>query len=64
MEAALDSLQQKVTRVATRCRELHAENAALREQLAALAGERDALRDRLAAAKSRIERLLAKLPEA
>jgi uncharacterized protein (TIGR02449 family) len=64
MEAALDALQQKVTRVAARCRELHAENAALRQQLAAAAGERDRLSAKLAAAGARLERLVQRLPEA
>lgn len=64
MEAALDALQQKVTRVAARCRDLHAENLALRSQLATLASERDVLREKLDAASSRIERLVKTLPEA
>jgi septal ring factor EnvC (AmiA/AmiB activator) len=64
MEAALDSLQQKVTRVAARCRELHAENQTLRTQLAALAREHDTLRDKLDAASARLERLVEQLPDA
>ena len=64
MEAALDALQQKVSRVAARCRELHAENLVLRQQLAALSGERDRLGDKLAAASARLERLVERLPEA
>ncbi|HEY5764337.1 MAG TPA: hypothetical protein VIS73_14095 [Rhodocyclaceae bacterium] len=64
MEAALDNLQQKVTRVAARCRDLHAENQTLRAQLATLAREHDALRDKLDVASARLERLVEQLPEA
>lgn len=64
MEDALSTLEAKIAEVVARCRELRADNDALRTQLASVAAERDLLGDKLDAARARLESLLAQLPEA
>ena len=64
MSRSLDTLQSKISQVASRCRDLHADNLALRSQLAAVARERDAMREKLDAACTRLERVVEQLPEA
>lgn len=64
MEDALRALEAKIAEVVARCRELRADNDALRTQLASVAAERDLLGDKLDAARARLESLLAQLPEA
>jgi uncharacterized protein (TIGR02449 family) len=54
----------RVDRLLLRHRELQRTNALLTEQLAAVASERDLLRSRLSAARSRIDALLDRLPDA
>jgi len=64
MEDALRALEAKITEVVARCRDLRADNDALRTQLASVAAERDLLGEKLDAARARLESLLAQLPEA
>ena len=64
MEDALNALEAKIAEVVARCRELRADNDALRAQLANVAAERDHLGDKLDAARLRLETMLGQLPEA
>ena len=58
----IEELADRVERLLLRHEEVQRTNALLREQLAAVAHERDNLRSRLNAAKSRIDVLLQRLP--
>ncbi len=58
----LDELAERIERLALRHEELRRTNALLEQQLAAVSHERDSLRSRLAAARSRIDSLLDRLP--
>ena len=63
MEDALNALEAKIAEVVARCRELRADNDALRAQLAGVVDERDRLGDKLDAARLRLETLLDQLPQ-
>ncbi len=58
----IEELADRVERLLLRHDEVQRTNALLREQLAAVAHERDNLRSRLNAARSRIDVLLDRLP--
>ncbi len=58
----IEELAERVERLLLRHEEVQRTNALLREQLAAVAHERDNLRSRLNAARSRIDVLLDRLP--
>jgi uncharacterized protein (TIGR02449 family) len=58
----LDALSGKLAELASRVRQLRAENQDLRAQLAAASGELDQMRDRVSQAMSRIDSLLGQLP--
>ena len=58
----LDDLAERIERLVLRHEELKRTNALLEQQLASVSGERDSLRSRLAAARSRIDALLDRLP--
>ena len=58
----IEELADRVERLLLRHEEVQRTNALLREQLAAVAHERDNLRSRLNAARSRIDVLLERLP--
>lgn len=60
--ATLQDLAERVERLIVRHDELKRTNALLAEQLAAVSAERDSLKSRLAAARSRIDTLLERLP--
>jgi cell division protein ZapB len=60
--STLEDLAERVDRLLLRHEELKRSNTLLEEQVAALSTERDSLRSRLAAARSRIDALLARLP--
>jgi len=60
--STLQDLAERIDRLVLRHEELKRSNALLEEQLAAVAAERDSLRSRLAAARGRIDALLARLP--
>jgi len=58
----LQDLAERIDRLVLRHEELKRTSALIEQQLAAVATERDSLRSRLAAARSRIDALLARLP--
>jgi cell division protein ZapB len=60
--STLEDLAERIDRLLLRHDELKRSNALLEDQLTALTSERDSLRSRLAAARSRIDALLARLP--
>ena len=60
--AKLEDLVERVDRLVLRHQELKRTSALIEQQLAAVSAERDSLRSRLAAARSRIDALLERLP--
>ena len=60
--STLEDLADRVERLLLRHEELKRTNALLEQQLATVAAERDNLRSRLAAARSRIDALIERLP--
>ena len=58
----LHDLAERIDRLLLRHEELKRTGALMEQQLAAVTAERDSLRSRLAAARSRIDALLARLP--
>lgn len=60
----LQDLAERIERLVVRHEELKRTNALLEQQLAAVSHERDNLKSRLAAARSRIDALLERLPAA
>jgi len=60
--STLQDLAERIDRLVLRHEELKRSNALLEEQLAAVTHERDSLRSRLAAARGRVDALLARLP--
>ncbi len=60
--AKLEDLVERVDRLVLRHQELKRTSALIEQQLAAVTAERDSLRSRLAAARSRIDALLERLP--
>jgi cell division protein ZapB len=63
MSAQIDAVIERTERLLLRHEELSRTNALLLEQLSALTHERDTLKSRLAAARSRIDALIERLPE-
>jgi cell division protein ZapB len=63
MSAQIDTVIERTERLLLRHEELMRTNALMQEQLNALSHERDALKSRLAAARSRIDALIERLPE-
>lgn len=61
--AQVDQIAERIERLLVRYEELQRTNALLTEQVEALTHERDSLRSRLAAARSRVDALLERLPE-
>lgn len=60
--AKLDDLTERIDRLLVRHQELARANLLMEQQLTAVANERDSLRSRLAAARARVDALLARLP--
>ena len=58
----IDQVAERVERLLVRHEELQRTNMLLQEQVDALTRERDGLKSRLAAARTRIEAMLEKLP--
>ncbi|HSV58642.1 MAG TPA: DUF904 domain-containing protein [Variovorax sp.] len=58
----IDQIAERVERLLVRHEEVQRTNALLQEQLEVLTRERDALKSRLAAARSRLDAVLEKLP--
>ena len=63
MSAQIDAVIERTERMLLRHEELTRTNALMQEQLNALGHERDMLKSRLAAARSRIDALIERLPE-
>jgi len=63
MDSELTALEAKVRQAAELCQQLRAENRALRQQLAAAESERQQLAGKVAGARTRLERLLERMPE-
>lgn len=63
MSAQIDAVTERTERLLLRHEELTRTNALLQDQLSALTQERDTLKSRLAAARSRIDALIERLPE-
>ncbi len=59
----IDEMTERVERLLLRHEELRRTNALLQQQLTATMQERDSLKTRLAAARSRIDALIDKLPQ-
>jgi ABC-type phosphate transport system auxiliary subunit len=62
MAHTLDDLAERIDRLVLRHQELQRANELIEQQLAVVSAERDSLRSRLAAARGRIDGLLARLP--
>ncbi|MFN9746998.1 MAG: DUF904 domain-containing protein [Betaproteobacteria bacterium] len=62
MAHTLDDLAERIDRLVLRHQELQRAHALMAQQLAGVTAERDSLRSRLAAARGRIDGLLARLP--
>lgn len=58
----LQDLAERIDRLVLRHEELKRTSALIEQELAAVTSERDGLRSRLAAARARIDALLARLP--
>jgi len=63
VEAELNSLEAKVAQFAGLCERLRAENIALRQELAVARSDAKRLNDKIDGARTRVEQLLARLPE-
>lgn len=63
MSAQIDAVIERTERLLLRHEELSRTNALLLEQVNTLTHERDTLKSRLAAARSRIDALIERLPE-
>lgn len=60
----LDALESKIAQVVALCRALRTENDQLRQRLVVSEAEKKGLEERMELARSRIEQLALKLPEA
>lgn len=63
MEVELSGLEDKVSQLAALCRQLRAENRALRQDLLVAQQEQQLLANKLAGTKEKVSAILAKLPE-
>ena len=63
MDAELKSLEGKVNQFVALCQRLRTDNNQLRQQLAAIQNENKQLLEKVADAKTRLETLLAQIPE-
>jgi len=61
--STLEDLAERVERLVLRHEELKRAHTLLEQELGAVTSERDSLKARLAAARTRIDALLARLPE-
>ncbi len=61
--ATLQDLADRIDRLVLRHEELQRAHSLLEQELGAVTSERDSLKARLAAARARIDALLARLPE-
>lgn len=63
MDTELRALEEKINQLVQRCQRLQAENLQLRQDLAASASEGQRLAEKIALATSRLESVLARIPE-
>jgi len=63
MEPQLDTLEEKITQLVRLCQQLRTENIHLRQQLAVTTRHNRILVEKIGAATSRLEVLLARIPE-
>ncbi|MEK7875069.1 MAG: hypothetical protein AAB325_02655 [Pseudomonadota bacterium] len=63
MDAELKSLESKINQFVALCQRLRTDNHQLRQQLAAIQNENKQLLEKVADAKTRLETLLAQIPE-
>ena len=63
MDEAFESLEAKVSQFVHLCERLRADNIDLRQQLAAAANDAKRLNDKIDGARTKLESLLARLPE-
>jgi len=63
VEADLNSLESKVAQFVGLCERLRAENISLRQELAAARSDAKRLNEKIDGARTRVEQLLARLPE-
>lgn len=63
MEAEFASLESKVAQLVSLCERLRGESAELRRELAAAQQENRRLAERIEGARSRLEQLIARLPD-
>ena len=63
MDAELKSLEEKINQFVAVCQRLRAGNHQLRQQLASAQNENKQLNDKIGDAKTRLESLLAQIPE-
>ena len=61
--SSIDQITEKVERLLVRYEELMRTNALLSAQVDTIGAERDSLKSRLAAARSRVDALIERLPE-
>lgn len=63
MESELNALEEKIDEFVQLCQQLRSENIQLRQQLASVSSENRHLAEKINSASSRLESLLARLPE-
>jgi cell division protein ZapB len=63
MEPELSALEDKVRQAAELCQRLREENLELRQRMAHLSNENKRLEEKVAGVKTRVEGLLARIPE-
>jgi|APFre7841882724_1041349.scaffolds.fasta_scaffold17365_3 cell division protein ZapB len=63
METELTALEDKVRQAAQLCQRLREENIELRQRMAQLANDNKRLEEKVTGARSRLEGLLARMPE-
>jgi cell division protein ZapB len=63
MESELAALEEKIRQAAQLCKRLRDENRGLRQQLAALQGDKRQLAEKIDGARNRLESLLKQIPE-
>ena len=63
MEPELSALEDKVRQAAELCQRLREENLELRQRMAQMSNENKRLEEKVAGVKTRVEGLLARIPE-
>jgi cell division protein ZapB len=63
MESELDSLEEKIDQFVRLCQQLRSENIQLRQQLAGATSENRHLTEKIGVAASRLEAILAQIPQ-